>query len=166
MSLGGDDHGGAPELVGDIQVNLAFGLGSFQLVPSHAEDEHPLVETFLRLAVGGEEGGPGFLGIALGPGRVSRRPRGRRSFAAARGVLGALDLAFRSKGADFRDDLIPAQRLVHDLGNVFVDGDLLPVLDLDDHVESGGRLALQHRLLGAPEPGFLVAEGHGLHPAD
>ena len=38
----------------------------------------------------------------------------------------------------------------------------LPVLDLDENVEGGRRLALEDRLLGAPAARLLVGEGDAL----
>ena len=68
--------------------------------------------------------------------------------------------------AQLRRDRIAAQHRVDGVGDVGMDGNALAVLDLDDHVERGRRLALEDALLGAPATRLLVAEGHALDAAD
>ena len=46
-----------------------------------------------------------------------------------------------------------------------MDGQALPVLDLDQHVERGRRLALEHRFLRAAPAGLLIAQGDALDAA-
>ena len=52
---------------------------------------------------------------------------------------------------------LAAQHAVDDVRDVFVDGDVAPVLDLDHDVEGRRRLALQDRLLGAAAARLFVA---------
>src|SRR5439155_6027588 len=74
--------------------------------------------------------------------------------------------AFLVAPAQLRSNRIAAEHRVDGLGDIGMDGHALPVLDLDDHVERGWRLAFEDALLGPPAAGFLVAEGHALDPAD
>ena len=104
-----------------------------------------------RLAAADEAGEP-FRAQLL----ARRRPRPR---------LGAVD-PFLVAPAQLRRDRLAAQQRVDGLGDVAVDDDPLAVLDLDDRVERGRLLALEDALLRAPAAGLLVAEGHGLDPAD
>src|SRR5690606_27871627 len=67
---------------------------------------------------------------------------------------------------DLRARLQAPQQAVHGAGHVVVDGEAVPILDLDDYRERGWRLALQHRLLGSPLAGLLIAQRHRLYPAD
>ena len=79
--------------------------------------------------------------------------------------LRAMDAAFVAP-AQLRRHGVPAQHRVDRLGHVGVDGHAVAGLDLDDHVEGGRRLALEHALLGPPAARLLVAQRHRLDAAD
>src|SRR4029078_10768851 len=68
--------------------------------------------------------------------------------------------------AELRANRIAAKERVDGVGHVAVDEHAFAVLDLDDHVERGRRLSLEHALLRAPAARFLVAEGDALDAAD
>src|SRR5581483_2847564 len=68
--------------------------------------------------------------------------------------------------AHFGGHLVAAQERIDRLGDVAVDGDALPALDLDDDVEGRRRLALEDRLLRAAAARFLIAERDRLDAAD
>ena len=59
-----------------------------------------------------------------------------------------------------------AQEAVDRRRDVVVDGELVLLLDLDDHVEGRRRLALEHRLLRAAPARLLVGERDRLDAAD
>ncbi len=63
-------------------------------------------------------------------------------------------------------DGVPAQQRIDRVGDVAVDRHAVTILDLDDHVEGGRRLALQHALLRPAAAGLVIAQRHALDPAD
>ena len=89
-----------------------------------------------------------------------RRRRGRRPVAA--------DPHLSLGGA--RPDLgarhVPAEEPVDHVRHVVVHRQPVLLLNLDDDLKCGRRLAFQHRLLGSPPAGLLVAQRHRLYPPD
>ncbi len=61
---------------------------------------------------------------------------------------------------------LPAQRLVDGLRKRCVHDHAVALLDLDEHVEGGRGLALEHRLLRAATPRLLVGQRHRLDAAE
>ena len=92
--------------------------------------------------------------LSAGRGGGGRRRRLRR-----------YDLARLDRAALRRDGIAPQYR-VHGLGHFFVDRDLAPALDLDEHVEGGRGLAFEDALLRPAAAGLLVAQGDRLDAAD
>ena len=74
--------------------------------------------------------------------------------------------AFLVPPAELRGDRVAAQHRVDGVCDIGMDRHALAILDLDDDVEGGRRLALEDALLGPPPARLLVAEGDALDPAD
>src|SRR5207248_8037988 len=68
--------------------------------------------------------------------------------------------------ADFRGNWQAEKYRVHGCRDVVVINETLPVLNLDDDLESWWRLALQYRLLRAAPSCFLVGKRDRLNAAD
>ena len=103
------------------------------------------------------------------------RPTGRRGVlrrldgirrSARRRLRLARDLAALRPLTDLRGDGHPEKDRIDRLRHVVVDGNPLIRLDLDQHLERRGRLALEDRLLCPTPARFLVGQRHSLDPTD
>ena len=56
----------------------------------------------------------------------------------------------------------PRSSVIHRRRHIAVDADELALLLLDEHIEGGRRLALEHRLLRAAPPRLLIPQRHRL----
>ena len=95
---------------------------------------------------------PGSMDQPVMPGPTSppkRSPGIRAARARARARLGAVDAALVAPAHLGRQGVTPQQG-IDGLGDVGVDGHAVAVLDLDDDVEGGRRLALQDATSGCP----------------
>ena len=78
------------------------------------------------------------------------------------GLHGALIV----ENAPLDGDGVSPQHPVDRVGDVGVDGEVAPALDLDERVEGGRGPSFEDGLLGAAPLGLLVAQGHRVDAAD
>lgn len=77
-----------------------------------------------------------------------------------------LNTTTRCQLTDFGRRLPAPKEGVDGLGNIFMQGNTVPCLDLNDRIKRGGRLAFEDGLLGAAATGLFVAESDRLNAAD
>jgi hypothetical protein len=67
-----------------------------------------------------------------------------------------MDIPLSIPGADLGRKRVSTHELVDCLSHVVVNGETIPILDLDQDVERGRRTAFQHCFLGTASAGFFI----------
>ncbi len=102
---------------------------------------------------------------AARPGRFQWLAHGRRSHRRRFGDPGH-DRAVGATDPHLRRFERPAQGRIDHLRQRLMDGQAIAVVNLDEHIEGGGRLAFEHGLLRPAASRLLIREGHGLNAAE